>query len=150
MQMSELGLIELDYCEFAVENLSSWSALLERNMGFPVVKYSEKSGKKSTLHVSGNVRILLSESSDKDSDVSRFLQIHREGVMTIALRVSEIDRAYQVLSLARRRASIECREQAHLGAVERAGPSSVRERAGTSPAAGCESRTRGQAGSWPY
>lgn len=94
---SELGLVEIDYSEFAVEDLSGWSTLLETNMGIPAVQHSEKAGRKSTLHVSGDVRILLSESTDKDSEVSRFLQIHPEGLMTIALKVSDINRAYQFL-----------------------------------------------------
>ena len=51
MMKSELGLVEIDYSEFAVEDLSGWSTFLGTNMGIPAVQHSEKAGRKSTLHV---------------------------------------------------------------------------------------------------
>ena len=80
-----LGIVEVDHVEFAVASLEKSSTLFY-SLGFERIGYREifERGLRSLLLGQGQIRIALSQSTNKSDRVALYVANHGDGILTIA------------------------------------------------------------------
>jgi 4-hydroxyphenylpyruvate dioxygenase len=94
-----LGLQDVDYIEFYVNNAKQAAHYFQTIFGFELVAYSGlETGvrdRASYYLEQGNIRFLLTAPVDSSSPVVEHVAKHGDGVRDIAMHVEDVDRAYK-------------------------------------------------------
>lgn len=94
-----LGLVDIDYIEFYVNNAKQAAHWYETMFGFEVVGYRGlETGirdRTSYLLEQGNMRMMLTAHLSADSPIAEFCHKHGDGVKDVAMRVEDVDSAYK-------------------------------------------------------
>jgi 4-hydroxyphenylpyruvate dioxygenase len=98
LQHDFFPIYDIDYLEYYTGNAKQASYFFCQTYGFRPVAYSGlETGnreKVSYLLEQGNVRLLISGSYAPEHEISRFVQKHGDGVKDIALRVDDVENAF--------------------------------------------------------
>jgi 4-hydroxyphenylpyruvate dioxygenase len=100
--VDSLGIIGYDSFHFVVADLER-SRRFYAGLGFSEVARSsvsktEKGGEVASVFGAGQIRVLVSSPQRKDSRAARFLRIHPDGISSLALRVRDIQGAWDFLA----------------------------------------------------
>ncbi len=94
-----LGLVDIDYVEFYVNNAKQAAHWYETMFGFEVVGYrgleTGVRDRTSYLLEQGNIRLVLTAPLTEASPIAEFCKQHGDGVKDIAMLVEDVDRAYE-------------------------------------------------------
>src|SRR5262249_18741196 len=86
-----------DHIEFYVGNARQAAHFYRTFMGFDIIAYSglETGNRHTASYVvsQGNIRFVLTSALGPDHEISRFTQLHGDGVKAIALRVPDVEAA---------------------------------------------------------
>lgn len=106
-----LGLIDIDYIEFYVNNAKQAAHWYQSMFGFNLAGYrgleTGVRDRSSYLLEQGNIRLVLTSPLTGDSPIAEFCRKHGDGVKDIAMMVEDVDRAYE-----------ECLKRGATGVIE--------------------------------
>src|SRR4051812_7371749 len=102
MATKNLGLLDVHSVHFAVHDLEAASRFYLDQLGFSLVHRSSealvaRSGQRSAVFAAGTARICVSQPTNSTCKAARFLELHPEGVMSVAFRVSDLDHAFKTI-----------------------------------------------------
>ncbi|CAM3674602.1 4-hydroxyphenylpyruvate dioxygenase [Mesobacillus zeae] len=90
---------EVDYLELYAGNAKQTAHFFQTAFGFEVVAYSglETGNRETASYVlqQGKIRLVVTGSYTESSRVAAFVQAHGDGVKDIALRVEDVEKAYE-------------------------------------------------------
>lgn len=93
--MSSKALDRVDYVEFYVGSAKQWAFYHKYGLGFKTLGYSgPETGVRdrvSYLMQQGKVKVMLTNSTHPDSEISNHVKLHGDGVKDITLRVNNLD-----------------------------------------------------------
>lgn len=92
MNQGKVALHGVEYIEYAVRDLDKSSPLFEK-MGFSCVGFRTESGRRSKLYMQGDIRFVLTASSDENDPAFQFSRKHGDGVLTCGYRVADATEA---------------------------------------------------------
>lgn len=100
--VDSLGIIGYDSFHFIVSDLERSRRFYTESLGFTEVARSaktkiEKGGEEASVFGAGKIRVLVSSSVTPQSRAARYLRIHPDGISSLALRVKDIQRTWDVL-----------------------------------------------------
>jgi len=85
----------IEFLEYAVRDLKESSRLYER-MGFSQIGLRKEPGRHSKLYMQGDIKIVLTASSEGQDPAYQFTREHGDGVLTIGYRVPDANEALNV------------------------------------------------------
>ncbi len=102
MASGSVGILGYDSFHFAVENLERSDVFYRRTLDFREIARSgaaltQQSRQASRVYAAGDVRVCVSTPLGQTCKASRYLRRHPDGVMSLAFRVADLDRALSVL-----------------------------------------------------
>jgi 4-hydroxyphenylpyruvate dioxygenase len=97
-----LGIIGYDSFHFVVSDLARSRRFYAEALGFTELARSsrekaERGGEEASVFGAGQIRVLVSTPSRKDSRAARYLRIHPDGISSLALRVKDVEAAWKFL-----------------------------------------------------
>jgi 4-hydroxyphenylpyruvate dioxygenase len=101
--VDSLGILGYDSFHFVVRDLERSRRFYAEALGFTEVARAsaskiERGGEIASVFGAGQIRVLVSSPKRKDSRAARFLKIHPDGVSSLALRVRDIQAAWDFLA----------------------------------------------------
>jgi 4-hydroxyphenylpyruvate dioxygenase len=100
--VDSLGIVGYDSFHFVVQDLERSRRFYAEALGFTEVARAsaakiDKGGEIASVFGAGQIRVLVSSPTRKDSRAARFLKIHPDGIASLALRVRDIRAAWDFL-----------------------------------------------------
>lgn len=97
-----IGLNGLRYVQFAFHSLEQARRLFAERLGMPLLARSTeagvaRTGQRSVVYGAGVSRIMVTQPVAASCHAARYLQVHPEGVMAVALDVEDAERSLRVL-----------------------------------------------------
>jgi len=101
--VDSLGIVGYDSFHFVVQDLERSRRFYAEALGFtevarPSASKIEKGGEIASVFGAGQIRVLVSSPKRKESRAARFLKIHPDGISSLALRVHDIQAAWDFLA----------------------------------------------------
>jgi 4-hydroxyphenylpyruvate dioxygenase len=101
--VDSLGIVGYDSFHFVVQDLERSRRFYAEALGFTEVARAsaskiERGGEIASVFGAGQIRVLVSSPKRKDSRAARFLRIHPDGISSLALRVRDIQAAWDFLA----------------------------------------------------
>ena len=101
--IDSLGIVGYDSFHFVVQDLERSRRFYAEALGFtevarPSASKIEKGGEIASVFGAGQIRVLVSSPKRKESRAARFLKIHPDGISSLALRVRDIQAAWNFLA----------------------------------------------------
>lgn len=95
MAQETVKVLSTEYLEYAVRDLEKASPLYEK-MGFTCVGYRTEPTRRSKLYMQGDIRIVLTASTNESDPAYQFSRRHGDGVLTVGYRVESADDAIRI------------------------------------------------------
>jgi 4-hydroxyphenylpyruvate dioxygenase len=97
-----LGIVGYDSFHFIVSDLARSRRFYRESLGFAEVarasaRKRERGGEEAYVFGAGSARVLVSSPVRTDSRAARYLRIHPDGVSSLALRVTDVEKAWAFL-----------------------------------------------------
>jgi len=97
------GIVGYDSFHFVVADLERSRRFYAEALGFTEIAHAsasktEKGGEVASVFGAGQIRVLVSSPTRKDSRAARFLKIHPDGISSLALRVRDIRATWDFLA----------------------------------------------------
>jgi 4-hydroxyphenylpyruvate dioxygenase len=101
--VDSLGIVGYDSFHFVVRDLERSRRFYAEALGFTEVAHAsaakiERGGEIASVFGAGQIRVLVSTPKRADSRAARFLRIHPDGISSLALRVRDIQAAWDFLA----------------------------------------------------